>query len=96
MLQTLIQSQFNQVNQEVENMSDTVIALFGCSGMLLFGALGLAYVMTPLKKLQVGGFNRDSAPLLSIERPSLGVMPSNTMHFRSFSPTSWRGMTFFQ
>jgi hypothetical protein len=27
-------------------MSDTMIALFGCSGMLLFGALGLAYVIT--------------------------------------------------
>ena len=52
--------------------------------------------MTPLKKLQVGGFNRDSVPLLSIERPNLGMMPSNTMHFRSFSPTDWMGMTFFQ
>ena len=53
-------------------------------------------LMTPLKKLQVGGFNRDSVPLLSIERPNLGMMPSNTMHFRSFSPTDWMGMTFFQ
>jgi len=29
-------------------MSDTLIALFGCTGLLLFGALGLAYVVTSL------------------------------------------------
>jgi len=52
--------------------------------------------MTPLKKLRIGGFNRDNAPLLLRKRLNLGVVSPKMAFFRLFSPTSEGRITFFQ